>query len=97
MKVTALGIPVACESVLHAVRRWQGRNGRHLAKAWTQLDLTNAFNEADRSAVQSAVRRDITGNRHSGRDVATPPNGTPTFESPWKAQKVEWALPFYCH
>mgnify|MGYP000461974442 FL=1 len=51
-----VGTSMGAESIVHSVREWLERNGEDEGKVLGMLDLTNAFNELERSAFRKAVR-----------------------------------------
>ena len=56
-----VGSKYGCERIVHVVRQWLGRNRQARDKVCATVDLANAFNNIDRSAFMSAVRRTCPG------------------------------------
>ena len=52
-----VGTRLACEAIVHVVRQWCVRNSNNADRCLVKMDLSNAFNCVDRSAVLTAVRR----------------------------------------
>ena len=52
-----VGCPLACEAVIHVVRRWLAVHADDTHRVLFKLDLSNAFNNVDRSAFRAACRR----------------------------------------
>ena len=52
-----VGTRNGCESIVHVVRQWCGRNHDDRDRVVAMMDLSNAFNCVDRSAFRSAIRR----------------------------------------
>ena len=52
-----VGVPFGCEAVVHTARQWLGRNEGDAGKVMVMIDMANAFNTLDRSAVRNGVRR----------------------------------------
>ena len=52
-----VGTKAGCESLVHVVRQWLGRNSSDANRVLAMLDLSNAFNCIDRSAFRAAARR----------------------------------------
>ena len=51
-----VGTKSGCEAIVHSVRQWMVRNKNSTDKVLVKVDLSNAFNCVDRSAVLDAVR-----------------------------------------
>ena len=53
-----VGVAVACgaEAAVHTAEQWMRRNKHDPSKVFFKLDLKNAFNTVDRTAVLKAVR-----------------------------------------
>jgi hypothetical protein len=51
-----VGTKSGCEAIVHTVRQWMVRNKNSADKVLVKVDLSNAFNCVDRSAVLDAVR-----------------------------------------
>ena len=51
-----VGTRFGCEAIVHTVRQWLARNALCVDKCIVKIDLSNAFNCVDRSAVLLAVR-----------------------------------------
>ena len=51
-----VGTKMGCEAIVHICRQWFSRNVSATSKVLVTLDLSNAFNAIDRSAVLEAVR-----------------------------------------
>ena len=56
-----VGTSGGCEAVVHVVRQWLHRNRNATDKVLVTVDLENAFNSVDRSAVLRAARRVLPG------------------------------------
>ena len=56
-----VGSKCGCEAIVHVVRQWLGRNNGDSDRVLVSLDLSNAFNCLDRSALRAAVRRVFPG------------------------------------
>ena len=56
-----VGSKFGCERVVHVARQWLGRNRNEEDKVLLLLDMANAFNTIDRTAVMSATRRICPG------------------------------------
>ena len=52
-----VGSKAACEAIVHVTRQWCSRHAADRNKCLVKMDLSNAFNCVDRSAVLHAVRR----------------------------------------
>lgn len=52
-----VGTKGGCEATVHTVRQWLCRNAVHKNKVLVTMDLSNAFNCIDRSAVLDSIRR----------------------------------------
>ncbi len=52
-----VGTRMACEAIVHVVRQWLARHESDRNRCLVKMDLSNAFNCVDRSAVLSSVRR----------------------------------------
>ena len=52
-----VGTRGGCEAVVHTCRQWIARNKQDNRKILVKVDISNAFNCVDRSAVLQAVRR----------------------------------------
>ncbi len=52
-----VGTKLACEAIVHVVRQWCARWADDTSRCLVKMDLSNAFNCVDRSAVLAAVRR----------------------------------------
>ena len=51
-----VGTTTGCEAIVHTVRAWLARNSAQSEKCLVALDLSNAFNAVDSSAVLAAAR-----------------------------------------
>jgi hypothetical protein len=51
-----VGASMGTEILVHSVRDWLGRHANHSNKVLVTLDLENAFNALDRSAIRKSVR-----------------------------------------
>ena len=56
-----VGTAGGAEATVHVARQWLHRNRAEADKVLVTLDLENAFNSVDRSAVMAAVRRVAPG------------------------------------
>ncbi len=52
-----VGSQLACEAIVHVVRQWLARHAADRSRCLVKMDLSNAFNCVDRSAVLASVRR----------------------------------------
>jgi hypothetical protein len=52
-----VGVKAGAEVLVHVARQWLGRNKNERSKVLVMLDLKNAFNSIDRSAVRQGIRR----------------------------------------
>jgi hypothetical protein len=52
-----VGTPLGAEAIVHTARQWLHRNNAIDNKVLVTLDLENAFNSVDRSAILAAARR----------------------------------------
>ena len=54
-----VGTSGGAEAIVHTVRQWLGRNASEAQKVLLTVDLQNAFNTVDRSALLHEVRRGL--------------------------------------
>ena len=57
------------EGVVHAARQWMNRHSDNANKVMVLIDIKNAFNSVDRSAVLQAVRESLPRDRSLGRPL----------------------------
>ena len=51
-----VGVKAGAEVLVHVARQWLGRNKQDVTKVLAMLDLKNAFNSIDRSAIRLGIR-----------------------------------------
>jgi hypothetical protein len=56
-----VGVKAGAEVLVHVARQWLGRNKGERNKVLVMLDLENAFNSIDRSAIRQGIRRTFPG------------------------------------
>ena len=54
-----VAVPGGAEAAVHVARHWMHRNRDAVDKVFFKLDLKNAFNTVDRTALLRAVRQDF--------------------------------------